>query len=164
MYDDDDSDYKNGIDDDEEEDEDGTSTDAVWRQNRILRERCKEYKLRITKLTTELRLSKSHERQTKCQIRIDYEWDGEDANLADLVSHWVKTYLFPRYKFLKAGWMTYSKSSESLSLFVRKKMRLAEGVDYREQWERVICPTIQMKYVSIRCNLNNKVRKAYKSK
>jgi hypothetical protein len=83
--------------------------------------------------------------------------------LADSESFWVKTYLFPRYKFLKAGLTNYSKSSESLSLFVRKKMRIAEGVDYREQWERGICPTIQMKYVTIRCNLNNKVCKAYKS-
>ncbi len=72
--------------------------------------------------------------------------------------------MFLHYKFLKAGWMTYSKSSESLSLFVQKKMRLAEGVDCRELWERVICPTIQMKYVSIRCNLNNKVCKIYKCK
>ncbi len=70
MYDDDNLDYKNGIDNEEEEDKDGTSTDAVWRQNRILHERCKEYELRITKLTTELRLSKSHERQTKRQIKI----------------------------------------------------------------------------------------------
>jgi hypothetical protein len=30
-----------------------------------------------------LRLSKSHVRQTKCQIRIDYNWDGEEANFAD---------------------------------------------------------------------------------
>ena len=36
--------------------------------------------------------------------------------------------------------------------------------NFREQWERVICPTIQMKYVTIRCNLNNEVRKAYKGK
>jgi hypothetical protein len=36
--------------------------------------------------------------------------------------------------------------------------------EYVEIWERVICPTIQMKYVTIRCNLNNAVQKAYKGK
>ncbi len=115
-------------------------TDAVLRQNRILCERCKEYELKITKLTMELRLSKSHERQMKRKIRINYKWDGEVANLTDSVPYWVKTYLFPHYKFLKVGWMNYSKSSKSLLLFVREKMRIAEGVDYREKWERVIFP------------------------
>ena len=40
-----------------------------------------------------------------------------------------------------------------------------EQVDkFKDQWERVICPKIQMKYVTIRCNLNNETRKAYKGK
>ena len=33
----------------------------------------------------ELRLSKSTARLTKRQIRIDYDWDGEEANFADSV-------------------------------------------------------------------------------
>ncbi len=33
----------------------------------------------------DLRLLKSHARQTKCQIRINYNWDGKEANFADLV-------------------------------------------------------------------------------
>jgi hypothetical protein len=95
---------------------------------------------------------------------MDYEWDGEDADFADSVSSWVKTYLFPCYKFLKDGWMIYSNKPESLSSFVRKKIRLAEAADYRESWERVICLTIQTKYDTIRCNLNNDICKAYKGK
>jgi hypothetical protein len=39
-----------------------------------------------------------------------------------------------------------------------------EGAEYKGQWERVICPTIQAKYVTIRCNLNNEIRRTYKSK
>ncbi len=38
----------------------------------------------------ELRLSKSHARQTKCQIRINYKWNGEEANFADSVLSFVK--------------------------------------------------------------------------
>jgi hypothetical protein len=49
----------------------------------------------------DLRLPKSHARQTKHQIRIDYDWDGKEANFADSVLTFVKEYLFPRYKFLK---------------------------------------------------------------
>jgi hypothetical protein len=118
----------------------------------------------IEKIEDQLRKYKQGERQTKRQIRIDYEWDGEEANLSDKVSNWVKVYLFARYKFLKDGWMEYSEDDTSLSSFAQKKLRMENDSNYMGQWNRVICPTIQMKYVTIRCNLNNEVRKAYKCK
>jgi hypothetical protein len=71
----------------------------------------------------ELRLSKSHARQTKCQIRIDYNWDGKEANFVDSVSSFVKEYLFPCYKFLKDGWMEYDNRPESLSTFVQGEVK-----------------------------------------
>ena len=73
------------------------------------------------------------------------------------MSFWVKTYLFPRYKFLTNDWMKYSEDEKSLSAFVRIKLKMENVDDYMDQWDRVICPTINSKYVSIRCNLNNKV-------
>jgi hypothetical protein len=92
-----------------------------------------------------------------CQIRIDYDWDGEEANFAESVSTFVKEYCFPLYKFLKDGWMEYDDGPESLLLFVQGKEKIPEGADYKDQWERVICPTIHTKYVTTRCNLNNKI-------
>jgi hypothetical protein len=112
----------------------------------------------------DLRLSKSTARQTKHQIRNDYDWDGEEANFADSVSSFSKEYLFPRFKFLKDGWMDYDKGQDSFSTFVQGKVQISEGADYKDQQERVICPTIQAKYVSIRCNLKNETQRTYKSK
>ena len=112
----------------------------------------------------ELRLSKSHARQTKHQIRIDYDWDDEEADFADSVLSFVKEYLFPHYKFLKDGWVEYDDGPESLSMFVQGKVKIPEGVEYKDQWERVISPTIQAKYVTIMCNLMNEIQKTYKSK
>ncbi len=112
----------------------------------------------------ELRLSKSHARQMKHQIRIDYDWDGKEANFADSVLSFVKEYLFPCFKFLKDRWMEYDKGQDSFSTFVQGKVQIPEGAEYKDQWERVICPTIQAKYVTIRCNLNNEIRRTYKSK
>jgi hypothetical protein len=60
--------------------------------------------------------------------------------------------------------MEYDNGPESLSLFVQGKVKIPEGVDYKDQWARVIYPTIHTKYVTIRCNLNNEIRKTYKSK
>jgi hypothetical protein len=130
----------------------------------MLSQRCVENKRIIKRLKMELRLSKSHARQTKHQIRIDYNWDGKEANFADSVLSFVKEYLFPRYKILKDGWMEYDKGQDSFSTFVQGKVKILEGAEYKDKWERVICPTIQAKYVTIRCNLNNEIRRTYKSK
>jgi hypothetical protein len=58
----------------------------------MLCQRCIENERIIKKLRMELRLSKSHARQTKRQIRINYGWDGKEANFADLVWSFVKEY------------------------------------------------------------------------
>jgi hypothetical protein len=112
----------------------------------------------------ELRLSKSTARKIKHQIRNNYNWDGKEANFADSVLSFAKEYLFPRFKFLKDGWMDYDKGQDSFSTFVQGKVQIPERLDYKDQWERVICPTIQVKYASIRCNLNNEIQRTYKSK
>jgi hypothetical protein len=72
--------------------------------------------------------------------------------------------LFPHFKFLKDGWMEYDNGQESLLTFVQGKVKIPEGVEYKDQWERVICPTIQAKYFTIRCNFNNEIQRSYKSK
>jgi hypothetical protein len=60
--------------------------------------------------------------------------------------------------------MDYDEGQDSFSTFVQGKVQIHEGADYNDQWERVICPTIQANYVSIRCNLNNEIQRTYKSK
>ncbi len=60
--------------------------------------------------------------------------------------------------------MEYDDSPDSLLSFVRGMVKIQEGADYKDQWDRVICPTIQTKYVTIRCNLNNNIQKTYKTK
>jgi hypothetical protein len=45
--------------------------------------------------------------------------------------------------FLKDGWMEYDDGQESFSTFVQGKVKIPVGVEYKDQWERVICPTIQ---------------------
>jgi hypothetical protein len=155
-------------DDDNEYDEDyedkGRLHDALLRKIGLLCQRCIENKRIIKRLKMDLRLLKSHGRQIKHQIRIDYDWDGKEANFVESVSSFVKECLFPRYKFLKDGWMEYDNRQESFLTFVQGKVKIPQGAEYKDQWERVICPTIQANYVFIRCNLNNEVGRTYKSK
>ena len=60
--------------------------------------------------------------------------------------------------------MEYDDNPENLSSFVWGKVKIPEGADYKDQWERVICLIIHTKYVTIRSNLNSKIQKTYKSK
>ena len=62
--------------------------------NELLAARCEEMKSTIKSLQSEIRVLKSSERKTKRQLRIDYDWDGENANLSDKVSNWVKHICF----------------------------------------------------------------------
>ncbi len=91
-------------DDDDEYDEDykdkGRLHDALLRKIGLLPQRCVEYKRIIKGLKMDLRLLKSHARQTKHQIRIDYDWDGKEANFADSVLSFVNSL---SAKFVLAG-------------------------------------------------------------
>ncbi len=127
MVSNDDDDY------DDDHGDKGRSDDELLRKIGMLHQKCIEYESIIKRLKIDLRLSKSHVRQTKCQIRIGYDWDGKEANFTDSVLTFVKEYLFPRYKFLKDGWMEYDDGPDSLSLFVQGKMQIPEGADYRDQ-------------------------------
>jgi hypothetical protein len=148
----------------EERGKSGTSKQGLWNHINELRDMCREKDRKIKKLKVELKLLKSQGRNTKQKMRLDFQWDGEDANLANKVLDWVKTYLFPRYKFLNRGWIEFSTNLDSLFAFVKRKMKssIPSSSDYRDLWEWVICPTIQNKYVTIRCNLTNDIRTTYK--
>jgi hypothetical protein len=51
----------------------GRSDDGLLRKIGMLCQKCLKYKKIIKKLKMDLRLLKSHARQTKCQIRINYD-------------------------------------------------------------------------------------------
>jgi hypothetical protein len=57
-----------------------------------------------------------------------------------------------------------TKDRKAFFTFFQGKVKIPEGAEYKDQWKRVICPTIQAKYVTIRCNLNNEIQRTYKSK
>ncbi len=97
RHDNDRSDYSdNKYDDDGEYDDGGNNTRGRDRtENDLLQARCNELEGIVKSLHTELRMKKSLFGQTKRKIRIDYDWDGEEANLSDKVLEWVKEYLFP---------------------------------------------------------------------
>jgi hypothetical protein len=46
--------------------------------------------------------------------------------------------------------MDYDEGQDSFCTFVEGKVQIPEGAGYKDQWERIICPTIQAKYVTIR--------------
>jgi hypothetical protein len=87
-------------------------------------------------------------------------WSGKELNFADTVNAFVREFLFPRYKFLRGGWQNYERHKRnSLSLMCLRKLSLPEGSNTEDIWERVIVPSIQMKYVNIKGNMNNDLKR-----
>ena len=78
-----------------EDEEERGSTGRGATVNELLTEQCKILESTVKSLQREIRVMKSlSERKTKKQLRIDYDWDGENANLSDKVSSWVKHICF----------------------------------------------------------------------
>jgi hypothetical protein len=81
-----------------------------------------------------------------------------------MVNHFCKNFLLPRYKFLKDGWQdVLPERPTSLYLLCMQKLKILEGADKRDIWERVIVPSIRMKYTNLKCNLNNDIKLIYLS-
>jgi hypothetical protein len=67
----------------------------------------------------DLRLSKSHAGQRKRQIRINYDWDGEEANLVDLVSSLLRNICFHVLSFLRTDGWNITKDRTAFQHFYR---------------------------------------------
>jgi hypothetical protein len=124
----------------------------------------KEQRKHIKYLQNKLAKAKTAQRQTKKQVQMEQHWTGEETNYANSITTFCKTFLFPRYKFLQEGWHEYDPNrSGSLSSLVKRKVAIPERADYKGLWERVVVLTIQLKYINMKCNLNNEIKKAYMS-
>ena len=118
----------------------------------------------IKKLQTELNLMKTKSKPSKKTVRESMRWTGEEINFADSVNTFIQVFLFLRYKFLREGWQNYQPDKKnSLSSMCLRKLSLPEGSEKDDIWERVIVPTIQMKYINMKGNMNNDLKKIYMS-
>jgi hypothetical protein len=52
-------------------------------------------------------MTKIKNQQNKIKVQEDYQWTGEEINFSDTVNQFCKSFLFPKYKFLKEGWPDY---------------------------------------------------------
>ena len=114
---------------------------------------------KIRSLELEISKSKMANQHNKRKVREEYQWTGEETNFAETVNHFCKNFLFPRYKFLKDGWQdVLPERLTSLYLLCMQKLKIPEGADKRDVWERVIVPSIRMKYTNLKCSLNNNIK------
>lgn len=157
--------------DGDEESEDGdfdtpTTTKAIWNMDkRELMDVVEMQNRKIKDLQLKLANKQETGRRSLKLVRMDHDWDAAETLFADVVTEYVKVYLFPRYKFLKPRWDEYQPDTEdSLSSLVERGLSERQPQsDKKEMWERVTAVTIKLKYNSLRCNLNNAIKAAYKS-
>jgi hypothetical protein len=102
-----------------------------------------EQRKQIKYLQNKLAKAKTVQRQTKKQVQMEEHWTGEETKYSNSITKFCKTFLFPKYKFLKEGWHEYNPNrSDSLSSLVKQKVAIPERADYKGLWERVVIPTI----------------------
>ena len=118
----------------------------------------------IKKLQGEIDCMKNKSKTSKKILWQIMKWSGEEINFSESVNTFIQVLLFPQYKFLKDGWQNYQPhKKESLSSMCLCKLSLPEGSEADDTWERVIVPSIQMKYVNIMGNMNNDLKKIFLS-
>jgi hypothetical protein len=61
------------------------------------------------------------------------------------------------------GGMNTTKIRVACHRWLNKIWQKPEGANYETLWERVVVPTIQLKYINMKCNLNNETKDAYRS-
>jgi hypothetical protein len=119
---------------------------------------------KIRSLELEISKSKMADWHNKRKVWEEYQWTGEETNFAEMVNHFCKNFLFLRYKFLKDGWQdVLPERLTSLYSLCMQKLKITEGADKRDIWERVIVPSIRIKYTNLKCNLNHNIKSIYLS-
>ena len=119
----------------------------------------------IEKLEAELaRHRTAGTRMNNTQVREQLKWTGEEMNFAETVHNFCKVFLFVRVKFLKDNWQRYlPKDRKSLYSVCMRHLKIPQGSEPRDIWERVIVPSIARKYQNMKCNLNNDIKAIYMS-
>jgi hypothetical protein len=119
----------------------------------------------IEKLEMELaRHRTAGTRLNNTQVREQLKWTGEEINFAETVHNFCKVFLFPRVKFLKNDWQRYlPMDKKSLYSVCMRHLKIPQGSEPKDIWERVIVPSIARKYQNMKCNLNGDVKALYMS-
>ena len=129
-----------------------------------LLEKIKEKDEMIRSLNLKLSNSKVTSRMNKTKVREELKWTGEETNFSETVNHFCRFYLFPRFKFLKNGWTEFMPDKEnSFYSLCMRHLKIPEGADKKDIWERVIVPSVMRKYLNMKCNLNNDIKSVYMS-
>jgi len=118
----------------------------------------------IRLLDLKLSNAKVTSRMNKTKVREELKWTGEETNFAETVNHFCRIILFPKFKFLKYGWKEImpDKKNSFYSLCMRH-LKIPEGANKKDIWDRVIVPSVMRKYQHMKCNLNNDIKLLYMS-
>ena len=124
-----------------------------------------EYQIRLKRQAVKLQKSEATMRETKTKSNLHdvYKWNGKEAMLAKTVVTWCKEFLFPRYKFLKGRWYEYTldKRGSMRGLVLSKIPQFKRAFDTEDVWERVVVPSIKLKYTNMKSNINSVVKRIY---
>jgi hypothetical protein len=118
----------------------------------------------IRSLDLKLSKAKVTTRMNKTKVREELKWTGEETNFAETVNHFCRIFLFPKFKLLKYGWKEIMPDKKnSFNSLCMRHLKVSEGANKNDIWDRVIVPSVMRKYQHMKCNLNNDIRSLYMS-
>lgn len=126
-----------------------------------LREKCSTYQEVIADLRTDITKLMLHG-CTKKSMRKSMRLSEVDERYANAISNLCKEWLFPRFKFLHERWMDYTEARKGLPRIIFQRCPIPAGSEKLDMWNRVVTLTVSRNYATIRCNVNNEVKKAWR--
>jgi hypothetical protein len=106
---------------------------------------------RIEKLELELAWYKIAGARLNKQVREEFKLTGQEANFVETVNNFCNNFLFVWVKFLKDKWQHYlPEKKNDLYSGCMRHLKIPEGSDEREIWERVIVPCVARKYQNMK--------------
>lgn len=126
----------------------------------VLRDKCNTYQ----ELVAEIRLDLAKVMVKGCTKKLVWQsmcLSEVDERYGNAVSKLCKEWLFLHFKFLHKHWMDYTKVRKGLPRIIFERCPVPAGSEKLDMWNRVGTLTVARKYATIRCNINNAVKKAF---
>jgi hypothetical protein len=124
-----------------------------------LLEKIEEKDKMIRSLDLKLSNGKVTSRMNKAKVQEELKWTGEETTFAETVNHFCRILLFPKFNFLKYGWTeTMPVKKNSFYSLCMRHLKIPEGADKKDIWDRVIVPSVMRKYQTMKCNLNKDIK------
>ena len=90
-------------------------------------------------------------------------WTGTDKANERALGEFVRTHMWPHYKYLPKGWDVFNDTKGSLCERVRGKVVVPEGLEWEYYWSEVVVGILNKKWIEMRGSDRTVLHSQFKS-